>query len=392
MNAVDVGSESRAGSAALQAGNAAQARQHFEKIVAFNGSDTYHWLLLALSCKALNDENGMLRATERVLALDPRNLSALILKGDYLVAKRNVRAATQFYGVAVAIASQIPDLPAPMAAEIKRVADARDRINAHIALHLRNELNASGYNETTSSSRFSQSLAILTGRKQPYFQQPRSYFFPELPQIQFYPRSFFPWLDGLEAATNDICAELERILLNPEVFKPYIQTDPDSPSRNDHSLLDNDGWSAFFLWKDGEVVPEAAEQCPRTLAALRDVPLARIRGREPSVLFSKLRPGARIEPHTGFLNTRLICHLPLIVPAGCYFRVGNDERQWQKGKAWVFDDTIEHEAWNSSDQVRVVLIFDIWRPELSDEERGLVAALMEAVDRYEGGEPVTWDA
>ena len=73
------------------------------------------------------------------------------------------------------------------------------------------------------------------------------------------------------------------------------------------------------------------------------------------------------------LNTRLICHLPLIVPPGCGFRVGNETREWEEGKLLIFDDTIEHEAWNESDQDRVVLIFDIWRPELSeaDAARGL---------------------
>jgi aspartyl/asparaginyl beta-hydroxylase (cupin superfamily) len=56
----------------------------------------------------------------------------------------------------------------------------------------------------------------------------------------------------------------------------------------------------------------------------------------------------------------------------------------------VFDDSIEHEAWNSSNEPRVILIFDIWRPELSEEERGLVAALLEAVDSYGGGPRVEW--
>lgn len=85
-------------------------------------------------------------------------------------------------------------------------------------------------------------------------------------------------------------------------------------------------------------------------------------------------------------NTRLIGHLPLIVPPDCGFRVGNDTRQWQEGKAWLFDDSIEHEAWNGSDRPRVVLLFDIWRPELSAEERESVAALFEAVDEF-GGVP-----
>lgn len=72
------------------------------------------------------------------------------------------------------------------------------------------------------------------------------------------------------------------------------------------------------------------------------------------VLFPVLKPGVRIAPHHGFLNTRLICHLPLVVPPGCFLRVGNDTRSSAR-QSWVFNDLIEHEAWNSSNQPRVIL-------------------------------------
>jgi aspartyl/asparaginyl beta-hydroxylase (cupin superfamily) len=84
--------------------------------------------------------------------------------------------------------------------------------------------------------------------------------------------------------------------------------------------------------------------------------------------------------------------LPLIVPPGCYFRVGNETRRWERGRAFVFDDTIEHEAVNTSSEARVVLIFDIWKPELSSEECKLVAKLVEAVDLYANGAEQKWDA
>lgn len=110
----------------------------------------------------------------------------------------------------------------------------------------------------------------------------------------------------------------------------------------------------------------------------------------PSVLFSLLRAGAHIPPHNGLVNTRLICHLPLIVPPSCAFRVGNDIRVPVEGKAWVFDDTMEHEAWNGSDRARVILLFETWRPELTEEERGLVSAMFDAIDAY-GGQKPAWE-
>ena len=115
--------------------------------------------------------------------------------------------------------------------------------------------------------------------------------------------------------------------------------------------------------------------------------MCRVANRSPSVLFSLLRPGAHIPAHTGMVNTRLIGHLPLIVPPGCEFRVGNEMRPWVEGKAWMFDDTIEHEAWNRSGETRVILLFEIWRPELTPAERALVDAMFAAIDAHSGQKP-----
>jgi aspartyl/asparaginyl beta-hydroxylase (cupin superfamily) len=126
------------------------------------------------------------------------------------------------------------------------------------------------------------------------------------------------------------------------------------------------------------------------MAALADVPLPHVPGRTPSMLFSLLKPGAHIPAHHGMLNTRMIGHLPLIVPPGCSLRVGNETRAWEVGKAWLFDDSIEHEAWNTSGETRVILLFEAWRDELSERERTLVAALLASIDAY-SGKRVAWD-
>jgi len=372
----------RAGTAALESGDALTARRHFESVLTAGLGDAQTCILLALACQKLNDVPALHQAIDRALAFDPRNLHALLMKGDRLLATGNARAAAQFYGAAVALASQARNLPPVLVEYVRRAADTRDRIQAHIEEHLRKQLAAAGYDEHSSSARFAQSIDMLTGRKQLYTQAPRAYYFPELPQIAFFPRESFPWLDAIEAATDDICAELQGVLERNRGLEPYIQTSGDVPLGDRHGLLNSLEWSAFFLYKNGELVAENAAQCPKTLAALEQVPFPRIKGRDPMVLFSVLKPGVRIAPHHGFLNTRLICHLPLIVPPGCYLRVGNDQREFRKGKAWVFDDSIEHEAWNSSNEPRVILIFDIWRPELSEQERQLIAALLEAVDSY----------
>ena len=102
----------------------------------------------------------------------------------------------------------------------------------------------------------------------------------------------------------------------------------------------------------------------------------------PMALYSVLKARTHIPPHWGMLNTRLIVHLPLIVPPDCRLRVGNEIRPVEAGKAMIFDDSIEHEAWNDSDQTRVVLLIEIWRPELSAAECAALTTLFEGIGSY----------
>ncbi len=380
-------SDARAqGIEALRKGDARKARESFEGIIAAGQADASAYLGLAYACAGLKDHPAARVAVDRALALEPRNLRALIMKADYLAAVGDARAASSFYRAAVDTAPPADQLPADLRNELERAQALCERYAAQFSAYLRERLVARGLVERRSSRRFRDSLDILAGGKRIYFQEPRQYFFPGLPQIQFYDRDDFPWLGKVEAATADIRAELIEILKQESAFKPYVEGNPRLPQTNPQGMLNNPEWSAFYLWKNGAIVPENAARCPKTLSALADVPLALVRNRSPSILYSLLRPGARIPPHTGEVNTRLICHLPLIVPPDCSFRVGNDTRATVEGRAWVFDDTIEHEAWNGSDRTRVILLFEIWRPELTVEERGLVSAMFEAIDAY-GEEP-----
>ncbi|MBI2752813.1 MAG: aspartyl/asparaginyl beta-hydroxylase domain-containing protein [Betaproteobacteria bacterium] len=384
---IDSRALAQAGVEALRRGDARGARQSFERIIAANQADASVYLGLSYACSGLKDQPAALAAVDKALALEPQNLRALIIKADHMAALGDARAACAFYGAAADAVPPANHLPADLRDEVARARAQRERYATEFGAFLRDRWARQGLVEPRASSRFTDSIDILAGMKKIYFQEPRHYFFPGLPQIQFYDRNDFPWLDKVEAATADIRAELIAVLKDESAFKPYVESQPGRPDKEQAGMLNNPDWSAFYLWKHGEVVPQNAARCPKTVSAMAGVPMGRVKNRSPSVLFSLLRPGARIPPHTGEVNTRLICHLPLIVPGDCGFRVGNDTRALVEGKAWVFDDTIEHEAWNRSDQTRVILLFEIWRPELTKDERRLVSAMFEAIDAYGGGMP-----
>ena len=354
----------------------AQARQYFEGLVATGRADATVFLGLAAACAKEGDHRAALAAVDRVLSGQPQNVRALMLKADQLAALGDPRAASAFYRAVVDCAPLAGEMPAELRDDVRRATALCESYAAAFETYLRSRLGVA------AGSRFDESLDILTGRKKVYFQEPRKYFFPGLPQIQFYPREAVPWLERLEAATGDIRAELLQVLEEDAAFQPYVERNARLPHLDALGLLDNPAWSAFFLWKNGELVAQNAARCPKTVAALAELPLAFVKGRSPSVIFSLLRPGAHIPPHTGEVNTRLVCHLPLIVPPDCALRVGNDTRPVVEGSAWVFDDTIEHEAWNRSGETRVILLFEVWRPELTSEERALVSAMFEAIEAY----------
>jgi tetratricopeptide (TPR) repeat protein len=389
MTSHDARTLAQKGFASLQSGQMRDARGAFERLVAENWADTSVFLSLAFACRKLNDSQAAFVAVDAALQVEPHNLQALLLKADLLDAEGQLRIAMTFYLAAIKYAPDARSLSEPVRHELLRAQAKCQAYEALFAQQLKERLDRVSAELGASSPRFSQSLELLYGAKQIYHQQPSVYYFPGLPQIQFFERGDFPWLDQVEAATADIRAELMAVLEDHAAFEPYVQDRAVGPKGRQGGLLNSPDWGAFHLWKNGEVVAENAARCPKTMAALANAPLTRLRGRSPSIMFSLLRPGTRIPPHHGLVNTRLICHLPLIVPPDCALRVGNDTREVKAGKAWIFDDTMEHEAWNLSDQPRVILLFEVWRPELSHEERALVSAMFDALDEQQSG-PQVW--
>lgn len=373
--AQDFAELARVGVAALQDGDAATARRAFETIVFANRASAQLVMLLAEACARMGDAAAEDAALDTVLEAEPRNLRALTIKGDRARKRGDDRGAAAWYGMTVSSAARLDTLTAEQEAIVRRAAAALAQAQIRFEDHLRGEVGA-----VKAGARFDEALAILSGAAQPHLQQPTSFYYPGLPQTAFYQREDFDWVAGLEAAAPVIRAELEGVT-GRKGFRPYVEAALNRPNKG-HALLDDPAWSAFHLIENGLVVPANAKRCPATIAALAACPVTHIAGRVPMALFSVLEAKTHIPPHWGMLNTRLIVHLPLIVPEGCRLRVGNHTRTVVAGQAMIFDDSIQHEAWNDSDETRVVLLFEVWRPELSQAERSAITQMFRAIDSY----------
>lgn len=382
MNQAEADHLIRTGVAAMQRGAPREARAAFERVAVAGHGIAPPWLLIAQACRMLQDEHGERAALDKLLDAQPRNLRGLIMRADQLGRGGDVRGAHSFYAMAVKVAEAGGELPPTLAADIARAHAAMAESAGLYRAHLEDALVARGFPASERAPRLQMAVDVLNGTRQVYLQQPTSFYFPGLPQRQFYERDEFDWAPALEAATDAIRAEFQAVLSADGEFPAYVEQDENRPTKV-HRLVGNPDWGAFHLLRGGPV-PGNAERCPATLAALAGTPQPVIAGRSPMALFSLLKPGTHIFAHNGLLNTRLICHLPLVVPDGCRFRVGNEVRQWREGELLIFDDSIEHEAWNDGSSIRAILLFEIWRPEITAEERAGLIALFEAIDQFRG--------
>ena len=341
----------------------------------------------ALALRMTGDLPAAVAALDAALVLEPRNFLALLSKGALVERLGHGKDAAAIYKNALAVIPPNEVVPPALAAPVAR---AREAVRIH-AEALTEYLLASlaplrARFDNEALDRFDEGLRIFAGKARAYVQEPVLLHYPRLPAIPFHDRDQFPWLADLEAATPVIQAELAVALAAAaDRFSPYIAFPSGSPVNQWGELNHSQRWNAFFLWRDGVRQDEACALCPRTAALLSSLPMAAQPGFAPTANFSVLEPHTRIPPHTGSANTRLLVHLPLILPGPAGFRVGNITRSWRLGEAWVFDDTIEHEAWNDADAPRTILIFDVWNPLLSEAERELISAMMTAKNAFQAG-------
>jgi len=192
----------------------------------------------------------------------------------------------------------------------------------------------------------------------------RGSVFPELASTPWHDPARFEWVKELEAATDVIREEVLQAVQNRAGFRQYF-----------YPGVGNESWQSLMFYKGARRIEENCALCPETARRIEQLPGGTVR----EAMVSLLEPKAYIKPHRDSGNQLLTCHLGLRIPSDCAIRVGGDTRTWSEGRCLIFDTTFEHEAWNKSDEPRVVLLVDFWHPDLTKVEREFLMAVTERI-------------
>ncbi len=251
---------------------AAQARALFERATQVDPNHPSLWANLASSLKALGRRAEEMDAIQKALELAPRHLSALLQKGAHQEDAGDLHNAARTYQSALAC---IPPGTEP-APHLREAVDRAKRLVEKDLAELTSALEAPlaairARHGGAAQRRVDACLEALMGRRSIYHSQPTWMYFPELPAIEFFERADFPWLDALEGASEQIRAELLRVLIaDREGLQPYLDYPPDMPLDQFRELNRSRRWSAYFLWNQGAPDEGHIARCPVTARTLED--------------------------------------------------------------------------------------------------------------------------
>lgn len=348
----------------------------------------------AAALSAIGDDASAMQVLQALLAATPTHfLAHLRLAELHERQGRHERALAGYYAAVVQAQRQGRWLgedttAAPLRPRVRHAMDYIDGGRRRLFLSLLEPLRAQYGRDALD--RVERGLRIYLGELPAQYadpsQQPTFFYVPGVPAEPYPSRALFPWLEELEQATAAIRAEMLATREDGGAYAPFLGAPAETLRPG--LLAGSRGtpaWDAYFFFRHGRRDEAHARQCPATAATLERTPLVRIREHAPEICFSVLAPGSHILPHRGVTNTRLTVHLPLVVPGDCALQAGGILHEWQEGRAMVFDDTFEHEAWNRSDRTRVILLMDTWNPHLQPVEREAVTRLVEAIGDFNAG-------
>lgn len=356
------------------------AVKYFKICTDLSSSSFNSYYDLGAALEKLNRFDEAATAYLRALHLQPNNGRYYLFAGAALYALGDKDSALALWSLGADVD--------PMVRQAQYISRASEALRIKSALADRalrehfTRLHADGVAKIDDVDRVKRSIWVQTAESMVSFrhevQKPFVFYMPDLPPTPVFQN--LTWAEELEKATPDILEEYRRAGVQV-AGKPYIPQTAEL-SQEWNALKGSSSWNSIHLYENAQPNKELSKLFPKTLKALKKLPLVTVMGNPLEVFFSVLAPDTHIPPHFGLSNCRMTVHLPLVVPADCGIRVGQDSYQWEQGKIFAFDDSFNHEAWNKSDQIRVVLIFEAWAPDLSTAEQSAISASYAARDAW----------
>lgn len=339
------------------------------------------------------DKNGetqaSLSAYIKAWQLEPSNGRFSLYAGDAFYKNGQVEHALQIWSLGadsdpmVRAAHQHPQADRETREKSQR---ADHELRTHFSKLHRESLEQTGNPKRLTSSLWPQTHdEVFQYRHTPNERtalKPYVFYAPDLPPTPVFQNPDEEWVAQLQNSSDAMRTEYLKFMEHSKSYKtPYISANANVDPSCNH-LKGQETWTSVHLYKDG-VAQDCLEYFPLTHEAIKKLPVVRFHGQPMEVFFSILQPGIHIPPHFGLANTRVTAHLPLIIPKDtCRIRVADHMHHWKEGELFMFDDSFNHEAWNDSERTRVVLIFEAWRPDLSQEEIKAVQTSFENRDNW----------
>lgn len=377
---------------ANQAGNLDEAASLMHRYLAIRPNDTLALEALAHIYEQADRYDEAVLCLGRALKMNNRDPRTLLLLGAALQKAGETMPAAAAASLLHASAPDLLELDKrPDATPLYK--DASIRLRNAMAQHHKTVLDAA---VTATRARFE--ACDLTRIEHTYWRpssaqmahddrRPDLYYIPGIPQrpwLETTNPQVAHWVTALQAKTDMLREEVQTVLNIQKDTRPYI-ADHMKGREDWDDLAGQTDWSALHFYNNGKRNDAAIARFPCLAATLETLPLMRLDDRPVEAFLSVLHPGTRIPAHFGVANHRLTVHLPLIVPDKCGLSVNGIARQTVAGSVMIFDDSFSHHAWNDSDSIRVVLIFEIWVPELTTAERAAITHLLEEHAAFEAG-------
>lgn len=372
---------------ALQRGDFNEAEAHLRAFTRGSPGDVQALSQLAQALYRQGRLEAALDSYRQLLRIEPRRALLYLTIGCLYLELGDSDRAAQVFSLGEAVDPNLLSLwqrreTDPAIARMSRT--AREALcRHHTALHVEA---VDSLGEAAGTRRIRDALwPLLDTRPVEYdhpLHRPQVFYIPGLQSTGFFDTEALPWRAQLESSFADIAAEITAGLDLEADGRPYLGNGHRLEGAQWEPLVNKKSWTSVHLYSRGTPNAAVLGKFPRTLAALEQVPLATRRGTPGEVFVSVLAPRTTIPAHYGVSSAILTAHLPVVVPPGCGLQVHDETRVPQEGKLMVFDDTWQHSAWNHSDRQRVVLIFELWHPGLSELEQRAIDRSFEAREHW----------